>query len=64
MLWGQDCVPPSPPTPPPPPQHKKSHYNFATLGNYIFVRFQQVTFKFGNCINLKVLISGESTDFS
>ena len=75
MLWDQECVGGGGggggggknfwfPPPPPPLQHTKVHYNFATLRNYIFVSFQQVTFKFGNCINLKVLISEESTDFS
>ena len=31
--------------------------NFATLRSYIFVSFQQITFKFGNFTNLKELFS-------
>ena len=37
--------------------------NFATLRSYIFVSFQQITFKPGNFINLKALFSVVSTDF-
>ena len=37
--------------------------NFATLRSYIFVSFQQITFKLGNFVNLKALFSVVSTDF-
>ena len=38
--------------------------NFSTLRRYIFISFQQVTFKFGNFPNFKALFSVVSTDFS
>ena len=42
--------------------HKRL-WNFATLRRYIFVSLQQITFKFGNFINLKALFPAEAMDF-
>ena len=41
----------------------KRQWNFATLRRYIFVSFQQITFKLGNFINLKALFPAEEMDF-
>ena len=49
---------------PPPPTPYKRLKNFSTLRSYIFISFQQLTFKFGNFINFKALFSVVSTDFS
>ena len=46
-----------PPHPPPPT-------NVLTLRRYIFISFQQITFKFGIFVNFKALFSVVSTDFS
>ena len=38
-------------------------YFFATLRSYIFVSFQQITFKISTFSNLKALIPAKLTDF-
>ena len=44
--------------PPPPPQYKRDFKSF------IFVSFQQITFKLAKFINLKALFPAESIDSS
>ena len=45
----------------PPPYQRL--YNFATLRIYVFVNFQQITFKLGTFTNFKALFSVVWTDF-
>ena len=45
-----------------PPPYKRLQ-NVAALMSYIFVSFQQITFKLGNFTNLNALFSVVSTDF-
>ena len=56
---------PPPPHPTPTPPHKTNVCKtFATLQNYVFVIFQQITLKFGNFTSLKALFAAAVNRFS
>ena len=47
----------------PPPYNVQMSVCLSTLRSYILVTFQQITFKLGNCTNVKVLFPVVLMDF-
>ena len=65
-MGGTNLPPPPPPSPPLPNTHTllyKRMENAATLRGYIFVSFQQITFKLRNFTDIKALFPAVLTDF-